>query len=429
MELRSLQIHLHDQVVGILHQYGFGPSTRTWFVAETTANAQRLTLAYRAARQEQFWADASKPDSPLAAEGGVLPPFFQNLLPEGALREHIIALRGCAPDDHFDLLAACGADLPGAVYAMPAKLSRAKLTAVVTQGNDALEPTVTAQPIAQAISLSGVQPKLSVILKGGRYVARTKAKSGLHYIAKLPTVQYPHLPEVEHLSLQLAKTCGVDVVETNLADLSQLDVEHQFPAGDTNQFLAVRRYDRDHPQAHRGRLHQEDFAQVLSIQPGQKYTGQNANYSAIGKLLQLLDPSGASLEDLWRRLVVNELLGNYDAHVKNFALLYPYGTETPRLAPAYDIVAYSAYLGGRGHAMRFTSNIAQQSTVSPATLREFCDEVGVLTPRLRATGAECVRIAVRQWPEMIEGAAIPANLRAKILQHFKSRPITARYFS
>jgi serine/threonine-protein kinase HipA len=56
--------------------------------------------------------------------GWLLPAFFQNLLPEGVFRDHIAALRGCEPTDHFEMLAACGKDLPGNVYAFPVELSQ-----------------------------------------------------------------------------------------------------------------------------------------------------------------------------------------------------------------------------------------------------------------------------------------------------------------
>ncbi len=70
----------------------------------------------------------------------------------------------------------------------------------VTQGQDALEMSVTADPLEEGVSLSGVQPKLGVIRDGERYVGRTKDHD-THIIAKLPVVGQPLLPEVEALEL------------------------------------------------------------------------------------------------------------------------------------------------------------------------------------------------------------------------------------
>lgn len=57
--------------------------------------------------------------------------------------------------------------------------------------------------------------------------------------------------------------------------------------------------------------------------------------------------------EMVRRITVNDLLGNFDGHVKNYGLLYRDG-RTPELSPAYDVVAYAAYQGGAGHALRLS---------------------------------------------------------------------------
>ena len=118
------------------------------------------------------------------AQGGRLPTWFQNLLPEGVLRSHIAQLRGCREDDHFELLAACGGDLPGAVSARPVEVDRPTLQRLVTQDQDALEMSVVANPLPQGISVSGVQPKLGLARQGGRYTARTRAGTSTRVIAK-----------------------------------------------------------------------------------------------------------------------------------------------------------------------------------------------------------------------------------------------------
>ena len=125
---------------------------------------------------------------------------------------------GVDKGDDFGLLSVCGTDLPGAVYVEPAPLDPKSVARIVTQNNDALEPTVTPVALPEATSLSGVQPKLSLVqAPGGRYVARTKDAKGVHIIAKLPTVEYPRLPQVEELSMRLAEAAGVNVCEVALA--------------------------------------------------------------------------------------------------------------------------------------------------------------------------------------------------------------------
>src|SRR5690606_10429117 len=127
-------------------------------------------------------------------------------------------------------------------------------------------------------SLSGVQPKLGVIRDGDGYVARTKEQD-THIIAKLRVVAYPLLPEVEELSLRLAKVAGVDACDAYLVPLSRLTARHNYDLGDeriATNFLAVKRYDR-RPG---GRVHCEDFAQVFGIMPEDKYTTR-ASYLSV----------------------------------------------------------------------------------------------------------------------------------------------------
>lgn len=426
MNVLTLDIYLGGLRAGLLFQYGTGSTALTRFIPDeafwSKPDAPVFSWAASdddARRREIFW--RSYVSTPFFnAEGGLLPAFFQNLLPEGPLRRHLEALRGCGRGDHFDMLAACGTDLPGNVYAYPAHLDTDALAEVVTQHNDALEMSVTADPLPEATSLSGVQAKLALVAQQGRYVARTKDARGIHIIAKLPTVEYPLLPEVEALSLRLAQAAGVDVCEAWLAPLDEIAAEQPFILGESRQFLAVKRFDRG-PEGH---IHCEDFAQILSIQPEEKYTHPAATYAAMARTLRegmSLAPElgeGAA-EELIRRVMVNEMLGNYDAHVKNFGVLYRDGV-TPTLSPAYDVVAYAAYLGGRGHALRFVPGGDKQARLTPKTVRSFCNAAGMFETRVRGVLNEAVGKACESWPALIEASHLLDKQKQKLLRHFEA---------
>lgn len=236
MNVKALAIFLGEQRIGVLFQYAMpGAPTINRFVADEAFIAlpdpPLLSLAFTAPTpqdQAALWrnirsATFNGRSSP--RHGWLLPAFFQNLLPEGVFRDHVAALRHCDPQDHFEMLAACGRDLPGRVHALPVELSREDLARYVTQDQDALEMSVTAEPLEAGVSLSGVQPKLGVIQQGDRYVARTKDRD-THIIAKLPVVGQPRLPEVEALTLQLAAAAGVQVCQASLQPLSALDLQH-----------------------------------------------------------------------------------------------------------------------------------------------------------------------------------------------------------
>lgn len=438
MELRALDISIGSfqsayKPIGRLYQYGFGASQQTWFVADVDAimadGVGHLSVSFLApTRQAQvnFWKSYSNDNQrQLRASGGMLPPFFQNLLPEGVLRKHLESIRGSRPDDHFDMLAACGSDLPGAVRATPVQLGAKDLALIVTQNNDALEMSVSSAAIEDAISISGVQPKLSLVLEGQRYVGRTKTGKGEHIIAKLPVPSFPHMPAVEELSLRLAALCGVEICQAWIAPMSSLQVKHGYVLADEAHFLAVKRFDRMTVRGVPKRIHAEDFAQVLSVQPGDKYSAPIASYAALARILIGLPRGGVpAVEQLWRRLVVNELLGNYDAHLKNFGLLFD-ELRNPKLSPAYDIVAYSAYFGGQGHALKFYTGSPSKAEITPLLLRNFCAAVPeVQEARLRTLTQEVVKIALQTWPDAIAKSGILPIQKQKIVQHLQSRPIS-----
>lgn len=426
MNVLALDIYLGRLRAGLLFQYGTGATALTRFIPDEAfwSNPASPVFSWAATdddaqRREIFW--RSYVSTPFFnAEGGRLPAFFQNLLPEGPLRRHLEQLRGCGPNDHFDMLAACGTDLPGNVYAYPAHLDAQALAGVVTQHHDALEMSVSADPLPDATSLSGVQPKLALVQQQGRYVARTRDAQGAHIIAKLPTAEFALLPEVEELSLRLARAAGVDVCEAWLAPLDEITAGQPFVLGESRHFLAVKRFDRG-PQGH---VHCEDFAQILRIQPEEKYTHPAANYAAMARTLRegMSLPAEAgegAAQELVRRVMVNEMLGNYDAHVKNFGVLYRDG-RTPELSPAYDVVAYAAYLGGRGHALRFVPGGGKQAMLTAQTLRSFCNAAGMFETRVRGVLNETVGRACESWPQMIEASGLLERQKQNLLKHFEA---------
>jgi serine/threonine-protein kinase HipA len=426
MRLRTLDIFLQGRKVGRLFQYGEGPTAITRLIPDAAfwRDEAAPVLSWGAATQpgEREAFVRSYATVPFFnGSGTALPPFFQNMLPEGALRRHLAQLRGCALDDHFELLAACGTDLPGAVYAHPADVNVDATAEIVTQHHDAVEFSVIAEPLAQATSLSGIQPKLSLVAHGGRYVARTKDENGIHIIAKLPTVEYPLLPDVEDLSLRLAAAAGVQTCNAALAPLASIDTDVPFALGESRTFLAVERFDRRNGSEH---VHCEDFAQILGVPPDMKYQYAGMSYGLIARVLMDMGGGDAAVSELVRRIAVNELLGNYDAHLKNFGVIYRDG-HTPELSPAYDVVAYAAYIQGRGHALPFARNTPTHARLGPATVRAFCNECGFAETLAGTVIRSVVKQAVQAWPDMIASSPILESQKQKLLAHFENAPIAA----
>jgi serine/threonine-protein kinase HipA len=435
MQLRTLQVKIGHRQIGLLFQYGYGATSITRYLPDEAywRDAMSPVLSWAAHTRTEtdrlaFWR-TPETQGFFNGTGGRLPCFFQNLLPEGPLRRHLEMIRGCDKDDHFEILAACGTDLPGNVYVFPVDLNRAQVANIVTQNNDALEVSVVAEPMAEATSLSGVQPKLSLVAVSGRYVARTKLsdreqENGVHVIAKLPTVEYPLLPEVEALSMQLAQSVGVQVAKSYLAPVEAITSEQPFWLGEQRQFLAVERFDRKGGISH---IHCEDFAQILSVQPEEKYTHVNASYAIMAKLmLASMGMPQEAVAELLRRITVNEMLGNYDAHLKNFGVIYADG-QTPTLSPAYDVVAYACYLSGKGHALKIATRADRQQKLSPTIVRAFCEESGMYESLAKKTISIVVKLACEIWPHMIQDSKLPQDYKARLIKHFDDNDLVKNW--
>lgn len=111
---------------------------------------------------------------------------------------------------------------------------------------------------------------------------------------------------------------------------------------DTPYFL-IERYDRVKSGLHYKRLHQEDFCQALGVMPEFKYEREGG--PSIAQCMELLQrysqqPAADTLY-LLRRFIYNYLIGNADAHGKNFSLIY--NENLPVLSPAYDLLSTAVY--------------------------------------------------------------------------------------
>lgn len=356
---------------------------------------------------------------------GSLPPFFENLLPEGQLRRHLAMRAGIAPDDSFSLLAYCGLDLPGAVSAHAETLDSRQIARLAVQHVETLNASSSQLPAPVGESISGAQPKVALAaVPGERYGLRSEAAAGAHFIGKLPVVGHGRLPEVEYASLTLAAAAGVVTCQYALLPLSRIagQLPYALPADDNN-FLLVHRFDRD-ADTPTGRLHMEDFAQATGAMPDQRHAG---SYADLGMMLLERSAQGQSdVFELVRRIKVNELLGNFDAHLKDFSLLY----RTPReasLSPAYDIVAHAAYAQGGGHALPFAPGQAGRQLLTPMMVRTLADAWSLFEPMLTAVIADTVDRAMRAWPALLPKLPLTDEQRGRLVAFIEADPSIAAW--
>jgi serine/threonine-protein kinase HipA len=175
-----------------------------------------------------------------------------------------------------------------------------------------------AQKMVGKISISGVQPKLSMIHDRKKHELIVVERGGL-YILKPQTERFESLPENENLCMNIAATYGLEVPLHGL-----------LPLNDGALAYVVRRFDR---LENGSKLQQEDFQQLL--QTDDKYDG---SYEKIANFIkQHSNVPGLDLVRLFERALLFYVLGNGDAHLKNFSLLRQAGVGY-QLSPVYDIV-------------------------------------------------------------------------------------------
>jgi serine/threonine-protein kinase HipA len=175
--------------------------------------------------------------------------------------------------------------------------------------------------------ISGVQPKVLVPEHQDSAPQRFTSKTS-DLIIKSGRDEFPGLAINEFLCMSVAKASGIVVPEFYLSDNAKLFV--------------MRRFDRDEQLNPIGF---EDMTALMGLPAGQKYS---KSYSAIAKAIRLFCAPGQiehSLAQLFAIVTLSCIVGNGDAHLKNFGLLYSNPAQRDaRLAPAYDIVNTTAYI-------------------------------------------------------------------------------------
>lgn len=396
--ITSLDVLLNDLTVGMIvrtpgdfNAFSFEQSYRQ------TGGFPVLSLSFRAAH-----GGLRKDPKPVAR---ALPSFFANLLPEDKLREamerhHSGSVRA---GNDFDLLAALGSDLPGAVRIVPSEGSVVR--------NEGLTPS---RPKAR-FSLAGVQMKLSVIKntgKGGGLTIPLGDEQG-SYIAKFPSTSFPSVSENEFANLALAEAIGMDVPERELVEQSQFEgIPEEFETLSDGKVLLVKRFDR---VAGGERIHIEDFAQVFGVYPSRKYEG--ASYHDIAVAIGVAVSSAAAIEFV-RRLALAVLTGNGDMHLKNWSLIYYGKGNKPALAPVYDVLSTVPYIPSDAMALSlagerpFKAMNAQRWKVFAHRAR--LPEAAVLKA---VTGT--VERVNQSWWSLPERAVVPDRVLERIDAHIK----------
>jgi serine/threonine-protein kinase HipA len=261
-----------------------------------------------------------------------VPSWFSNLLPEGPLRELIAKQAGVPKTREFFLLRHLGDDLPGAV-----RIVRDGAEVELPEDEEELAEHARGEAAdAWHFSLAGVQLKFSA-RRSERGLTIPATGRGGDWIVKLPDARFRDVPRIEYATMRWAEASGIGIPEMELiAVASVTGLPSSYGDFVEPHALAIRRFDRPTPDR---RVHMEDFAQILSLYPEEKY--KKYNYETLAKLIGVLGTKDDQAEYI-RRLVFMIASGNGDMHHKNWSLIYPDGLKAT-LSPAYDLVSTIQY--------------------------------------------------------------------------------------
>lgn len=273
---------------------------------------------------------------------GRLHPFFEMNLPEGVRREAIAMTFGKAMvAEEMSLLAITGSDAIGRVKIVPEGFAPGWKASLNMNVDQALESESLDRFFVDALNeysaqgVSGVQPKL--LVSDDRMTLKSD-----RWILKHDGADTPFLSINEFLTTMAAKKCGLTVPDVKLAK--------------DGKSLFVERFDVD--------CGFEDACSLLGLSPVEKYSGSMERTLKVLNLLVSPAHKSRMKEELLRSVIFNVCIGNADAHLKNFGVLYRQGETW--LAPIFDLVSVKAFPEYRHDIPSLTINGKKEWTIGKA---------------------------------------------------------------
>lgn len=328
---------------------------------------------------------------------------FGGLLPEESQRTAIARALGVSPDNPFRLLEALGGDVAGALAFLPQgeePLQDYSKTAPEPLQEGALAELLDRLPSVPMLageggarlSLAGAQSKLPVVLTAEGSIAIPRPGEPSTHLIKPEPDRFPGLATNEAFCLALARALGIDAAHA----------EWRTAAG--KPFLLVERYDRISVEGKAHRLHQEDFAQALGVPSNRKYAAEGGPTfrDSFALLRSAVTRPAREVLKLADAAIFNLIIGNADAHAKNYSLLRLENGEVV-LAPLYDLVATHMWKElSPKLAMRF-GRAATLEEFDGENVVRFAEEAGLGAPFIRrrvADLAEAVRETIEREVEV-----------------------------
>jgi serine/threonine-protein kinase HipA len=308
--------------------------------------------------------------------------FFAGLLPEGhTALQTLGAIFGIDANNVFELLQIVGYDCAGAVSFHIVEESVTSYETSAIKGeiltDSQLEKKIRslpADPFFVGIEgfracLTGVQDKVAVCVIQDQIAIPEKGSFTTH-ILKPGIAPYQERILNEYFSMRLAKRIGLNVCDVLLRTTGK------------TEYLLIPRYDREIQGNSIKHYHQEDFCQALGLMPYQKFQKDSKRgFKSCFNLLQKTNVPAISRNQFMQMIIFNYLLGNTNAHCKNYALIY-LSPKYLQLAPFYDITCTFVEKHSSQMAMK-VAGIYDWHDISINHWRQFCHYRGYSFPAFK----------------------------------------------
>jgi serine/threonine-protein kinase HipA len=325
---RDMDVYLGDQRAGTLAQDDTGALTFLYTKDYLGTTKPQIISVSMPLREQPY------PDR-------ITRPYFSGLLPDERARQRLASALGVSEGNAFGLLEIIGGECAGALSLYPTGqkppvFDSIGIEELTDKQLEAILEKLRSRPLLGGedgvrLSLAGAQDKLAVCVDG-KTIGLAKGGRATTHILKPFIEALDGTVENEMFCMRLAARMKISTPEVGMRTAGKI------------AFILVERYDRVKREDGKIiRLHQEDFCQALSIPPELKYEKEGG--PGVVRSLSLIQSAtarpGADRLTFIRRMIFHYLIGNADAHAKNFALLYR--DNVPDLAPAYDVLCTAAY--------------------------------------------------------------------------------------
>ena len=252
-----------------------------------------------------------------------LHPIFDMNMPEGYLFELLknLLIKEYGKIDDYILFSHLSKNIEGFLTYQEnlSKSSNYNLDDLINNTQDDIFSNLVKQ-FLQNSAISGVQPKVLVPIFD-KATLNTK-----EYIVKSFSSEFPHLAENEYFCMSALKKAGIKTPKFWLSKNKKLFIMEKFTyQKESNSFYGF-----------------EEFCVLFGFNKEKKYNG---SYEQIAKAIAKISTQKAKdLKEFYKMIVMNFLLKNGDAHLKNFGILYSADKSKRFLAPAYDVINTIIYM-------------------------------------------------------------------------------------